>query len=91
VVSLKGSCGGATGNGLHHRRFHLHVAALIEETPDKTDDTGACSECFTRNLVHDEVDITLPIAHFLIFKAVELGGQWPQGLGQQTDVFHANR
>ena len=81
VVGLKWPRSSAAWDRLHHWRFHLDKSAIIEKMPDKADNPGACGKCFTRNLVHDQVQITLPIAHFLVFETVELGWQWPQRLG----------
>ena len=41
-------------NRMHHRRFHFHVAAFVEKTPNFPDDLRARDENFSRPLIDDQ-------------------------------------
>jgi hypothetical protein len=76
---------GAAGDRVHHRRFDFEEAVPVHVIADRGDDATAGEEGEAGFLVHDQVDVTLAILHFLIGQAVELVRQRAQRLGQQAD------
>ena len=68
------------GDGLHHRRLHLHVAALVEEIADLADDLRALEEGGLHLVAGDQVQIALTIADLGVGESLPLGGRRPQGL-----------
>ena len=75
----------AAGDRVHHRRFDFEEAVPVHVIADRGDDAAAGEEGEAGFLVHDQVDVTLAILHFLIGQTVELVWQWAQRLGQQAD------
>src|SRR5690606_39360595 len=59
VVGFKRLGRRTTGNGLQHRGFHFHKAALRQEETDALNNFGADLEGFTRFRVNDQVNVTL--------------------------------
>ncbi len=88
VVSDEGLGGGTTGDGVKHGGFDFHETPVIKEPADKTDRRGTHFEQLATLWIDDEIDITLPIAQFLVRKAVIFIRQGAQGLGQQPGAFH---
>ena len=85
VVGDKGPGGGASGDGVEDRGLHLHIAPVVHELPDMTDEFGADLEGPAHILIHDEVHIPLAEPGLLVGEAVELLRQGNEGLGQQRD------
>ena len=88
VVSNKRTRRRAAGDRLQHRRFHFHEATGFEETAHGADHRRAGLEHLTRLRVHDQIDVALAVARFLIGQAVELIRQRAQALGQQLRLDH---
>ena len=76
---------------LHHRCLDLKEAPCIEHVTQETHEGCALLEHRTAVLVHDQIDIALPIARLGICKAMPLVGQRLQRLHQQTQSVHAHR
>ena len=91
MVGDEGLGRGAAGDRVHHRRFDFHEAVAGHVAADRGDDGGTGAEGEARFLVHDQVDVTLAILHFLIGEAVELVRQRAQRLGQQADFIGLDR
>ena len=94
----EGTRRGTARNGLQHRRFHLQIAALVEETADAVDDAGAGDEDVLHAVVHHEIDVTHTVAQFgvvefVVFHAVLLldDGQRPQRLAQHRQFLDMHR
>ena len=77
---------GAAGNHLHHGCLHFHELQLVEVITDKTQYTRAHGEYLAGFIVHDEIHIALTITHLGIRQPLVLVRQWPQGLGQQSQI-----
>ncbi|GBE50853.1 hypothetical protein BMS3Bbin13_01803 [bacterium BMS3Bbin13] len=82
---------GAARDGLHHRCLDLDEAALVEEPAQVTHDRTAQEEHPARGLVHHQIHVALPIAHFLVGQSVELLGQRAQRLDQHPRLRGAHR
>ena len=74
------------GDGLHHRGFHLDVSALIEKGSNRLEHLGAFDENRAHVGVHEQIDVTLPVAKFDVGQAVILFRQGEHGLGQEGDL-----
>ena len=70
------------GNRLHHRRFHFQKIPFQQETPDIAHRRRAHAKGLARRLVHDQIQIALPVLGFLIRQTVEFLRQGTQRLGQ---------
>jgi hypothetical protein len=68
----------AAWNRLHHRRFHLQEAHRIEIGAQMLDDSRPGLEHTARFVIHDQVQVALPISKLLISQSMELLRQWPQ-------------
>ena len=79
------------GIGLHHRRLDLEEVHGVEVAAQELHDPRAAPEHLAGFLVHDEVEIALPVAGFLVGEPVEFLGQRPQRLHQQLDLLRADR
>ena len=82
---------GAAGDRMHHRCFDFHEAVTDHVIADRRDDGRTGAEGKARFLVHDQVDVTLAILHFLIGQAVEFVRQRAQRFGQQADFGSLHR
>ena len=98
MVRDEGTRRGTARNGLQHRRLHLKIAALVEETADAVDDVGAGDEDVLHPVVHHEIDIThavaeLGIIEFVVLHAVLLfdDGQRPQRLAEHRHFLDVYR
>ena len=76
----------ASRDRMHHRGFHLEVAASNEEFADRLHDFRSRDEHSPRLGAGDQVDIALPVFLLLIGEAVEFFRQRTQRLRQQTQV-----
>jgi len=81
VVGAEGLGRGAAGHRLHHRGFHLHVAAVVEKFADQPDDLHPLLEHLARLGIDDQIEIALAVTGLDIGQAVELLRQRPQRLG----------
>ena len=77
--------GGPSGNGLHHRRFHLDVTALMEEAPDFLEDQGTLQEDLLHRFIGDQVEVALTVPGFGVFESVPLAGRRTQGLPERGE------
>ena len=82
-VGLKGPGRRAAGVGNQHGGLDLEEALAVQIAADAADDFGAVDEGFAHVLVHDEVDVPLPVAHVGVGQAVELLGKGLQALGEE--------
>jgi len=76
----------ASGDGMHHRRLHLEIAAGDEEFAHRLDDPGPRDEHPPSFGTGDQVDVALPVFLLLVGEAVEFFRQGPQGFRQQAQV-----
>ena len=70
VVRDEGACAGAAGDGLEDRRFHLHVARLVQGVAHFAEDGRALDEGLADALVDDEVHVALSVAQFGVVEGV---------------------
>ncbi len=49
-------------NRMHHWRFHFHVAAFVKKIANFPDDFRARNKNFSRPVIHDQIEITPPVA-----------------------------
>ena len=76
---------------LQHWRLDLEERLADHELAHRGNGLAAHDEGAARVLVHDEVDVALPVARFLVLQPVELVGQRAQVLGQQPQLGAADR
>ncbi len=76
VMGNKRTCRGAAGDGMHHRRFHFDVSALVEEAADFANDGRALDEHVPRISVRDQIQITLAVTNLHILKPMPFFRQW---------------
>ena len=70
VVRNEGSRGGAARDGVKHWRLDLNELPLGKKLPDELNGGRTHSENLAHLRIHDEINISLPITHFLIDEAV---------------------
>ena len=83
--------GRAARDHLHHRCLDLEEAAPVQVAADELNHPGARLEGAPRRLVHDQVEVALPVAALLVGEAVELLRQGPQRLGEQAQFVAVHR
>ena len=88
VVGDEGPGGGPAGDGVQHRRLHLHKAPAVHKVPDVLDELGAYHKVALYLRVDDQVHIPLAVAQLGAGQAVELLRQGQQGLAEQGDIHH---
>ena len=71
VVRNKGLGRRAAGNHMQHRRFDFHEIMAIHKTPDRRHRISTRLKGTACLLVHDQIDIALPIFGFLIGESVK--------------------
>ncbi len=76
---------GPAGDGVHHGRLDLDVAAGVEEAPDMGHDGAAQAEDAGDVRIHDQVEVALAEAELDVLQAVPLLRQGPEALGQEGD------
>ena len=81
-------CRRASQNRMHHRRFHFHVAALVEKPPQLAHDLRTPHENFPRPFVHDQVEIAPPEPLLHVRKSVPFFRQRQQRFAQKFQSFH---
>ena len=91
VVRDERACGGSTRNQLQHRRLDLEEALLGHQAPHLGHRARPDLEDPARGLVHDQVHVTLPVAHLVVGQPVELVGKRTQRLGQQAQLLATDR
>ncbi len=91
MVGAEGPGRSSPGDGLHHRRLHLDVAARIEKAPERLEHLRALDEDRAHIGVHEQVDVTLPVAQFHVGQAVILLGQGQHRLGEKGDGIDMHR
>jgi hypothetical protein len=70
MVRDEGFGGRASRKHRHHRRLNFHEAKSIEESSDVIDDAAPSDEQSASAFVHDQVEVTLTVASFLVLKPV---------------------
>ena len=90
VVRDEGLGVGAARNRVEHRRFHFEEAVLQHEVADAGDGLGANEEAVARFFVHDEVNVTLAVAHFSVNETLVLVGQRTNVLRHEAQFVRAN-
>ena len=90
VVGYKGSRRRAAGDGVQHRRLDFHVSAAFQEAADIAHELGANLKVAAALVAHDEVDVALAVLELDVGHAVELLGQRPEALGQQSDLLRVD-
>ena len=85
VVGDKGPRGGAAGDGIQHRRLHLHIAPVVQEIPQVLDKGTADLKISADLWIDDQVHVPLAVAGLLVGEAVELLRQGQKGLREQGD------
>ena len=91
VVRGEGAGHGPPGDGLHHRRLHLDVAARVEEAADLRDHRAAGDERAAHLGVGHEVEVALAIARLHVGEAVPLLGRRQQCLRQERQLSRLHR
>ena len=86
VVGDEGPGGGAAGNGVQDRGFHLDIAHVVQVVPHELDELGADDEVPLHLGIDHQVHIPLAVAQLPVLQAVELLRQGQQGFGEQGDV-----
>ena len=86
MVRDEGLGRGATGDGVHHRRFDFEEAVVDHVVADRLHHAAARHEGEARLLVGHQVEIALAVLLLGIREAAELLGQRTQRLGQQADL-----
>ena len=81
----------AAGNRMQHRRLDFHEVRLRHEVADRRERLRARDERLARFRRHDQVDVALAIAHFLVGETVELVRQRAQRFRQQAQFRAAHR
>lgn len=86
VVRYKrlGRC--AACDRVHHRRLDLDKIPLIKVSSDIGDHLGPGEEDVARIVVHDQIEIALPVPLLLIFEAVMLRGDLVETWGKEDDL-----
>ena len=78
MMGFEGLCCCAAGNGLHHWRFHFHVAAVVKEIANQADDFHPFLKGFLGLRVDYQVKISLAVPGFDIGEAVKFFRQRSQ-------------
>src|SRR5690606_21586200 len=91
VVRDERTGSGTAGNRVQHGGFDFEEAGLEHVLAYAADGLAAGNEGAPRFFGHDQVDVALAVAQFLISHTVELVGQRPQRLRQQPDRGGVNR
>src|SRR5581483_6948814 len=76
---------------LEDRRLDLDEAVRVEEAPDRGDEARTDDEVASRVLVHQQVEVALPVTDFRIGDAVERVRQRPRVLAQQLEIVDGQR
>ncbi|BBG29261.1 UDP-N-acetylglucosamine enolpyruvyl transferase [Zymobacter palmae] len=77
-----------TRNRLQHWRFDFHERTFAKVLADRGDHGGTDTESIAHFRIHDQINVALTVAAFLIGQAVELVRQRTQALGQKASAFH---
>ena len=86
VVGGEGPRHRAAGDGLHHRRFHFEIAALVEEAAHALEAPCArLTKTSRTSRVGEQIEIALAIAQLHVLQAVILLRQREHGLGEKGD------
>lgn len=85
VVGLEGLGCGSTGNGVHHGSLDLDEIALVKVAADVADHLGAGDEGLAGIVVHDQIEISLPVTLLLILETVVLVGELVQAGSEESD------
>ena len=75
----------AAGDGLHHGRLDLHVAARVEEVAKLPDDLAAQEHDALHVVVGHEVEVALAVAGLGVGQAVPLVRRRAQGFGEDGE------
>ena len=73
-------------DGVQHRRFHFHIAALIQVIAHMANKFGAHLKRLAHLRVDDQVHIALAVPRLAVLQAVEFFWQRQQALAQQYDL-----
>ena len=76
--------------GLHHRRFHFQIIALVKEAPHRPQHFGPLHKYFARIEVGEQVDIPLPIAQLHVGQSVKLLRERQHRLRKKRQPLHVN-
>ena len=90
VVRHEGPGGRATGDRVHHRRLDFQESPFVEEAAHGRHEPGTGAEHLSRVLVDDEIEMTLPVAQFLVHQSVVFLRQGLKRLGEQPDLAGMN-
>ena len=90
VVGLERSGCRTACIGHQHGSLHLQKALSVEITPDGGNDFGSQDKGPLAFLIHDQIDITLPVAQICIGKTMELFRENLQRFGKKSDFFGMN-
>ena len=85
-MGLEGTGRGAACVGDQHGGLDFDEVSACQEVPDLADDLGSLIESDPGLIVHDQVHITLSVAHVCIHQSVEFLRKGAQGLGQEGDL-----
>ena len=102
VVRDERTCACSAGNRLQDRSFHFRVSGFIENAAHCFHYGGTLQECFFYTVVYHQINITLAITEFGVFKRVisyavlifydrqrfERLCEYSQFLGMNTDFAH---
>ena len=81
----------AAGDGLHHRRFHLEVAARVEKLAQRRQHPAAHLEHLARLGIDDEIEIALAIADLDVGQTVPLLRQRQMAFCKKLDPRRPDR
>ena len=76
----------ASGDGLHHGRFHLDVGLIVEVIPDFSNDLTAFEEDLFHLQIRHQIQIALTIPDFGVFQSMPLFGGGSQCLAKGYEL-----
>ena len=79
----KGTGRSASGVGYQHRRLHFQEALAVQITANRADNSGTLHKSILYLLIHDQVNITLAVAHIRIRQSVVFFRQNLKTLGKK--------
>ena len=80
----------AACDGLHHGRFHFNKSMRVHKTAERLHQLASLQKDFAHFRVHDQIDVTLPVAQLHIRKPVPFFRKRQQVLGKECDLLHMN-
>ena len=85
-MCLERPCVGAACVGNENRGLHLHEVPAVQEIPDLLYNLGALDKGILYLRIHDQIHISLAVAHVCVGQAVELLRKDLKALGEQLNT-----